>query len=175
MVDASVLLIRGGIGIMIGILAILWPGLTITFLVLLFGVYALLDGVTNVLLGARRSPRGDRSWSTMLRGILGVAAGIVAFFRPGITALALLWFIGAWAVVAGIFEIAAAVRLRREIEGEWLLALSGTLSILLGLVLFAFPALAAVGLAIAFGAFAVASGIVLVALAVRLRSRAVAA
>jgi len=167
---SSVLLIRGIVGIVAGILAMLWPSLTIAFLVMLFGAYAFIDGVTNVIVGARRVPGRDRSWASIFQGLVGIAAGILAFIWPNITALALLLWIAAWAVVTGVFEIAAAIRLRREIRGEWLLALSGVLSIIFGVVLFAFPALGAIGLAWALGAYAAASGAVLVALAIRLRT-----
>lgn len=167
---SSILLIRGIVGIVAGIFAMLWPGITIVFLVLLFGAYAFIDGMANVVIGARRAPGRERSWAAILQGIVGIVAGVLAFVWPGITALALLLWIAAWAVVTGAFEIVAAVRLRREIKGEWLLALSGALSIVLGTLLFMFPALGAIGLAWALGAYAAASGIILVALAIRLRT-----
>lgn len=170
MFGANYLLIRGIVGILAGILAITWPGLTIAFLVALFGAYAFVDGVTNLVRGLRRTPTHDRSWVAVFQGIVGIAAGIMAFIWPNVMALALLLWVGAWAIVTGVLEIAAAIRLRREIRGEWLLALSGVLSILFGAVLFAFPALGAVGLAWGLGAYAIASGAVLVALAVRLRT-----
>lgn len=171
----SMLLIRGIVGIVAGVLAILWPGLTIAFLVALFGAYAFIDGIANVALGARRAPGRDRRWATIIEGIVGMVIGVLAFLWPGITALVLLFWIGAWAIVTGAFEIAAAIRLRREIKGEWLLVLSGVLSIIFGGVLFVFPAIGALGLALALGAYAVASGVVLVALAIRLRTHPVLA
>jgi uncharacterized membrane protein HdeD (DUF308 family) len=167
---SSILLIRGIVGIVAGCFAMLWPGITIVFLVVLFGAYAFIDGMANVVIGARRAPGRERSWTTIVQGIVGIVAGVLAFAWPGITALALLFWIAAWAIVTGVFEIVAAIRLRREIKGEWLLALSGTLSIVLGTLLFMFPALGALGLAWALGAYAAASGIILAALGIRLRT-----
>lgn len=147
-----------------------WPGLTLVFLVALFGVYAFIDGVVNVAVGLTRAPGRDRSWPTMIQGMVGAAAGVLAFAWPNITLLALLFWIAAWAVVTGVFELVAAVRLRRVIEGEWMLAFSGMLSIALGGLLFARPAIGAIGLALALGAYAAATGMVLVGLGIRLRT-----
>jgi uncharacterized membrane protein HdeD (DUF308 family) len=169
----SFLLIRGIVGIVAGLIAFLWPGVTIVFLVALFGFYAFFDGVANLIVGLKRTPERGRSGAAILQGIVGIACGVVAFLWPNVTALALVLLIGAWAIVTGVLEIAAAIRLRREIRGEWLLALAGTLSIAFGLLLFFFPAPGAIGIAWALGAYAAASGAVLVALAIRLRTRAV--
>jgi uncharacterized membrane protein HdeD (DUF308 family) len=166
----TVLLIRGIVGIAAGILAMFWPGLTLAFLVALFGVYAFIDGVINVAVGVSRAAGHDHSWATVIQGVVGMAAGVLAFAWPNITLLVLLFWIAAWAVVTGVFELVAAVRLRRIIEGEWMLALSGTLSIALGIILFARPAIGAIGLAWALGAYAAATGIVLVGLGIRLRT-----
>jgi uncharacterized membrane protein HdeD (DUF308 family) len=166
----SVLLLRGIVGIAAGMLAMLWPGLTIAFLVVLFGVYALVDGVTNVSLGLRRTPERGRSWASVAQGLFGIAAGVLAFVWPGITTLALLFWIAAWAIITGILEVVAAIRFRKELQREWILVLSGVLSIAFGVLLSAFPAVGAVGLAWALGAYAAASGILLVAVAIRLRT-----
>jgi uncharacterized membrane protein HdeD (DUF308 family) len=160
---------RGVIGVAIGILAFAWPGVTIAVLVAIFGVYAVVDGATNLFLGLTRSGQG-RSWAHVLQGIAGIVAGVLTFLWPGVTALALVAFIGAWAIVTGLLEIAAAVRLRRVIKGEWMLALSGALSVCFGVLIFAFPAAGAVSIAWVFGAYAAAAGVVLIGLAVRLRS-----
>lgn len=167
---ASVLLIRGLFGVGVGLLALLWPGLTVAFLAILFGAYAFLDGVTNLVFGMRRTPGQKRPWFLILQGIASVFAGIVTFLWPAITAFVLLVWIAVWAIITGAFEIAAALRLRREIEGEWRLALGGAISIALGCVLLAFPALGAIGLAWALGAYSVASGILFIALAIRMRT-----
>jgi uncharacterized membrane protein HdeD (DUF308 family) len=166
----SFLLIRGIAGIAIGILAVAWPGMTIAVLVGIFGIYAIIDGITNLFVGFSGSRAGGRSWAHVAQGVVGIGAGILTFAWPGITALALVWFIAAWAIVTGALEIAAAVRLRKVIKGEWLLALSGALSMAFGLLVFAFPAAGAVSIAFVLGAYAVAGGVVLVMLGIRLRS-----
>lgn len=170
----SFLLIRGIAGIVIGLLAVAWPGITIAVLVGIFGVYAIIDGLTNLFIGFARSRAGGRSWAHVIQGVVGIAAGVLTFVWPGITALALVWFIAAWAIVTGVLEIVAAVRLRKVITGEWLLALSGALSITFGLLVFAFPSAGAVGIAFVLGAYAVATGVILVTLGIRLRSRVIA-
>jgi uncharacterized membrane protein HdeD (DUF308 family) len=166
----TMLLLRGVVGIAAGMLAMLWPGLTIAFLVVLFGIYALVDGMTNVWLGLRRTPERGRSWASVAQGLFGIAAGVLAFVWPGITTLALLFWIAAWAIITGILEVVAAIRFRKELQREWILVLSGVLSIGFGVLLSAFPAVGAVGLAWALGAYAAASGILLVAVAIRLRT-----
>jgi uncharacterized membrane protein HdeD (DUF308 family) len=169
MLDSKLLIVRGLVGIVIGVLALLSPGATIAVLVGIFAIYAFVDGVTNLFLGVSR--RGhDRSWAHLFQGLVGIAAAVLTFMWPGVTLLALVFLIAAWAVTTGIFEIVAAIRLRRVISGEWLLVLSGVLSILFGLVVFAFPAVGALGIAWTLAVYAIASGVVLVVLGVRLRS-----
>lgn len=167
---ASLLIVRGIVGLVFGIVAFAWPGVTIAALVVIFGAYAVVDGVANLVLGLTKTRTHGRSAATALQGVVGIAAGILTFIWPGITTLALVFFIAAWAIVTGAFEIAAAIRLRKVIKGEWLLALSGLLSIVFGVLVFAFPGAGAVGIAWVLGAYAAAAGIVLIALGVRLRS-----
>ena len=167
----SFTLIRGIASIVIGILAIAWPGITIAVLVGIFGAYAIIDGITNLFIGFSRARAEDRSWAHVVQGLVGIGAGVLAFLWPGITALALVFFIAAWAVVTGVFEIVAAIRLRKIIKDEWLLSLRGTLSVAFGLFVFAFPGAGAVGIALVLGTYAVAAGLILVMLAIRLRSR----
>jgi uncharacterized membrane protein HdeD (DUF308 family) len=171
LMDGSVfLIIRGVVGLVVGVLAFAWPGITLAVLVGIFGVYAIIDGITNLILGLTHTRTHGRSWAHALQGLVGIAAGVLTFLWPGLTMLALVLFIGAWAIVTGAFEIAAAIRLRRVIRGEWLLALSGVLSVVFGILVVAFPAAGAVGIAWVLGAYAAATGIVLIALGVRLRS-----
>jgi uncharacterized membrane protein HdeD (DUF308 family) len=167
----SLMLIRGIASIVIGILAIAWPGMTIAVLVGIFGVYAIIDGITNLFIGFSRTRAGGPSWAHVVQGLVGIGAGVLAFLWPGITALALVLFIATWAVVTGVFEIVAAIRLRKVIKNEWLLALSGALSVAFGVLVFAFPGAGAVGIAFVLGVYAVAAGLVLVMLGIRLRSR----
>src|SRR5262245_24270122 len=172
--DSSILLVRGIIGVLAGVLAFLWPGLTIAVLVILFGFYSLIDGVMNLFLGVRKEPvTGDRSWFMVGQGIVGIVAGVLTFIWPGVTTLILLGLIGVWAVITGALEIFAAIKLRQQITGEWLLALSGALWIAFGLLLFVSPGLGAIGLAWGIAAYAVASGVVLIALGLRLRTHRV--
>jgi uncharacterized membrane protein HdeD (DUF308 family) len=170
MEGASWLIVRGVASFLIGILAFLWPGITIAVLVGMFAAYAIIDGFTNLFLGLTHTPGQGRSWPQLLQGVLGIAAGVLTVIWPGATALALIFFIGAWAVVTGVLEIAAAIRLRRVIHGEWLLALSGILSVIFGFVLFAFPGAGALAIAWMLGAYTAAAGAVLIALGIRLRT-----
>jgi uncharacterized membrane protein HdeD (DUF308 family) len=161
--------LRGIAAILFGILTLVWPGITITALVILFGAYALVDGIGSLWSSARH--RGDRNYRmfSILEGIAAVVLGILTLIWPGITALALLLLIGAWAVVTGIAEIAAAIRLRKMIRGEWFLALTGVLSIAAGIIIFVRPGAGALGIAIVIGIYALLFGAVLVALGLRLR------
>jgi uncharacterized membrane protein HdeD (DUF308 family) len=171
MLESTFLITRGLVGIAVGVLAFLWPGLTIAVLVGIFALYALIDGVTNLILSATGSSKHGSWWALLFEGLVGVAAGVLTFFWPGITVLALVWLIATWAIVTGILEIAAAIKLRRVITNEWLLMLSGALSILFGVYLFGFPIAGAIGIAWVLGAYAAVTGIILVVLGIRLRSR----
>src|SRR5258706_13575712 len=108
---SSVLIVRGIVSVVFGIIAFAWPGVTIAALVVIFGAYAIVDGVANLVLGLTRTPTHGRSVAMALQGLVGIAAGVLTFMWPGITALALVFFIGAWAIVTGVFEIVAALLL----------------------------------------------------------------
>lgn len=163
------LVLRGVVAILFGLLAFIWPGLTIGALVLLFGIYALIDGVSSIITGVAHRHGRDRWW-LLLEGIASIAFGLLTFFWPGITAFFLLILIASWAVVTGIFEIAAAIRLRKEIEGEWLLGLAGVLSILFGIMMFVQPGAGALALIWIIGSYAILFGILLIVLGFRLRN-----
>jgi uncharacterized membrane protein HdeD (DUF308 family) len=163
-----VLAVRGGFAVLFGLAALFWPGITVLALVILFGAYALVDGVM-ALVGAIRGGFGrSRAWAAVT-GVAGIVLGLVALIWPGITAFALLMLIAAWAVVVGVFEIVSAVALRREIEGEWFYIAAGALSVLFGVVLFAWPASGAVALVWLIGAFAIVVGAMMIGSAFRLR------
>jgi uncharacterized membrane protein HdeD (DUF308 family) len=164
------LALRGLFALLFGIAAFVMPGLTLAALVLLYGAYALVDGVFAVVASLAGRTFGTPWWAMLIRGLLGIAVGIVTFVWPGITELALLYIIAAWAVVTGGFEIAAAIRLRKEIEGEWLLVLSGALSVLFGLAMMVFPAAGALAIVWLLGSYAVIFGVLLLVLGFRLRS-----
>jgi uncharacterized membrane protein HdeD (DUF308 family) len=164
------MLLRGIAGILFGIAAFIWPGLTVLALTLLYGAFAMADGILS--LGAALTGRGDRSiptWWLVVIGLLGIAAGVVAFLWPGLTAFALVIMIGAWAVAIGIMEIIGAIWLRHEIEDEWLLIAAGILATLFGAAILLKPGAGALALAWAIGTFAILSGILHVAFAIRLK------
>jgi uncharacterized membrane protein HdeD (DUF308 family) len=162
------IVLRGIAGILFGIITFFAPGISLAALVLLFGAYAFADGVLAIVTAVRQ--RGaDRWWLLLLQGIVGIGAGIVTLLWPGITAIALLFVIAAWALVGGAFQVAAAIRLRKVITGEWLLALGGVLSIALGVLLVLFPGPGALALVIWIGAYAFVFGILLLVLGFKLR------
>jgi uncharacterized membrane protein HdeD (DUF308 family) len=163
--------LRGVVGIMTGLVAFLLPLPTLIALVWLFGAYAFLDGLFNLVAVARRRTYSRPWWSLVLSGVAGVATGVISFVWPGITALALVYLIAAWALITGVLEIIAAVRLRKEIKGEWLLALSGVFSVLLGVLLAIAPGPGAIALVWYLGTFAMFFGVLMVALSFRLRGR----
>jgi uncharacterized membrane protein HdeD (DUF308 family) len=165
-----VVLLRGVAGIIFGLITFLAPDISLTVLVIVFGAYALVDGVLAIVSAIRWRGEVDRWWVLLLEGLTGVAAGVVTFIWPGISALALVYVIAAWAVITGVLEIAAAIRLRKIITGEWLLALIGIASVALGIVLALFPGPGALALVIWIGAYALVTGALLVVLAFRLRS-----
>jgi uncharacterized membrane protein HdeD (DUF308 family) len=170
MADSSTLLLRGILGILVGLAALIWPGITLAALVLVFGAYAALDGIANLVTGYLRSRIRERAWPLVVHGLVGIAAAAVAVLDPVLTAFTLVLVVAAWAILTGVMQIVAAVRLRDAISGEWLLGWSGALSIAFGVLVILFPGAGALTIAMMFGAFAAANGIVLIALAVRARS-----
>jgi uncharacterized membrane protein HdeD (DUF308 family) len=161
--------IRGVAAIIVGVLTFIVPIATLAALVLLWGAYALVDGVFTLIAAVRQHGLDRPRWAMILEGIVGLAAGVVTFVWPGLTAIALVYVIAAWALITGVLEIAAAIRLRQEIRGEWWLAISGVLSIVFAVLLMIAPAAGALALVLWIGAYAVVFGALLLALAVRLR------
>jgi uncharacterized membrane protein HdeD (DUF308 family) len=162
--------LRGVIAVIFGVVALIWPGQTVQVLVVLFGAFALVDGIFATAAGIASARFFNRWWALLLEGLTGIIIGFLTFFWPAITGLVLLYFIAAWAIITGAFEVAAAIEFRRVISGEWAMVLNGLLSIGLGIVLFVFPAAGAVGLVWAIGLYAIALGILLMILAFRLHS-----
>lgn len=161
--------LRGIAAILFGVLTLFNPGITLAALILMFGAYAIVDGVFTVV-AAIAHRHGRPYWfALLLGGLLGIAAGIVTFAMPGVTALVLLAVIAAWAIVTGIAEIVAAIRLRKVIAGEWLFVFSGLLTVTLGVVLLARPGVGALAMVLWIGAWALVSGIVLTVFGFRLR------
>jgi uncharacterized membrane protein HdeD (DUF308 family) len=162
--------LRGLFAVLFGLAALLWPGMTLAVLVILFGAYAFVDGVFAVIAAVRAAQAGQRWGAFVLEGVAGILLGAAALFWPAITALTLVVLIGAWAVVTGILEIAAAIRLRRELTNEWLLALAGALSVVFGVALLVQPGAGALALVWLIGAYALVFGVLLLGLAFRLRT-----
>jgi uncharacterized membrane protein HdeD (DUF308 family) len=164
-----VLVLRGVLAVLFGIVAFFMPGPTAYALVLLFGAYALVDGIFAVITGIREYDERERWWAVLLEGIAGIIVGVLTFLWPGVAGLVLLTFIAAWAIITGVFEIMAAIRLRREIEGEWLLGLSGVASVLFGLLLLFQPVAGLIAVTWIIGAYAILFGVLLIALGLQLR------
>lgn len=164
------MVVRGIAAVSFGVLALLVPGITLAVLVLLWGAYAVVDGIFSLLAAFRIHDRGRPFWALLAVGILGIAAGILTFVWPNITALVLLAFIAAWALIVGVLQIVAAVRLRKSIEHEWLLGLSGALSVVFGLLMLINPGAGALAVLWMIGAYAIVFGGLLIALGFNLRS-----
>jgi uncharacterized membrane protein HdeD (DUF308 family) len=161
--------LRGVLAILIGVFAFLSPGAMLASLVLLFAAYSFVDGVFSIIAGLRAAQRHERWWPLALEGLVSILAGALALMFATLFAVTVLYLISAWAIVTGLFRIAAAVRLRREIQGEWLLILNGALSVALGVILALFPGPGLVTLAWLLGFYAIVFGVILVALAFRLK------
>jgi uncharacterized membrane protein HdeD (DUF308 family) len=163
--------LRGIVAILFGIMAIVMPGMALVTLVLLFGVYAMIEGVLNLIAAFQREAGEGRTWwSLLFQGVLSIIAALVAFLLPGLTALGLLLVIAFWAITRGIVELVAAVRLRKQIRGEWMLALSGILSIVFGVLVAMFPGAGALAVVLWIGVYAIVLGVLLIALGTRLRT-----
>jgi len=161
--------IRGVLAIIFGLLAFFFPGLTLEVLVLLFGAYVLVDGIVDVVSALMN--RGDQHWwALLLEGILGIMVGVLVFLWPGGAGLVLLYFIAAWAVVIGILEIVAAIRLWNVMASKWLLLLAGVASVLFGVIAVLWPGAAALAIAWLIAAYALFFGVLQLALGFRLRS-----
>jgi len=163
------LAVRGAAAIVFGVLAWFWPDITLITLVILFGAFILVDGISNLITAA--SGRGaEPKWIVAVMGLAGIVVGIVTLVWPNLTAIALIYLIAAWAVTMGVFAIIGAVVLRRDIENEWLLAITGLLAIVFGIAIAIFPGSGALALVWLIGVYAVAYGLLELALAFRLRN-----
>jgi uncharacterized membrane protein HdeD (DUF308 family) len=166
------LLLRGIAAIVFGVLAIAWPGITIISLVIVYGAYALVDGLFSLYAAIRGGDGAAPRWWLAVVGVAGVLAGLISFAMPALVALWLLVLIGAWAIVSGIFEIVGAIRLRKEIDNEWMLILHGVISVIFGALLMAMPVTGALAMVWVIGAYAIAAGVILSVLAFRLKKHA---
>ena len=162
--------IRGVITALFGVAAIAWPNITLAVLIGLFGIFMLVDGVIAFISAIRAGQERQRWWTYVVEGLVEVGIGIAVFSVPQVTAVILLYFIAFWAIFIGIWRIATAIELRREIEGEWLWGLSGLVALLFGFAILAFPAAGALTLVRVIGIFALAFGIFSIIMSFRVRS-----
>jgi uncharacterized membrane protein HdeD (DUF308 family) len=161
--------LRGVAAVLFGVVAIGMPGITLATLVILWGAYAVVDGLLAMIAAFRVRDQGRPLWSLLVSGLLGVVAGVLTFRWPGVTALALLTVIAAWAIVIGFFQIVTAIRLRKAIEGEWALGISGALSVIFGVLMVMSPGAGALAVVGIIAAYAIMFGILLIVLGFRLR------
>lgn len=162
------IVLRGACAIAFGIVVFIWPGATLAALVLLYGALALADGVLALAAAITGNTDAPRRWLVAV-GFLGIAAGVVTLFWPGMTAVVLQFFIAAWAIAAGVMQVVGALQIRKEIDNEWLLIAAGALLVLLGLLLVLQPGVGALALLYTIGTFALLYGVLLVIFALRLR------
>jgi uncharacterized membrane protein HdeD (DUF308 family) len=164
------ILIRGVLAIVFGIIAIVWPNETLFVLITLFGIFCLIDGIFSLIAALRAIVHHAHWIALLLEGLLGVIVGIIAIVHPSAAAVAFLFLIAAWAIITGFLELFAAVRLRRELGGEVLLILGGIVSIIFGILLFAFPNAAVITVVWLLGIYAIVFGVLLVGLSFRLKA-----
>jgi uncharacterized membrane protein HdeD (DUF308 family) len=160
--------VRGVFAVLFGLAALIWPGLTLLALIILWGAYALVDGAMMLYLTLTHEEWPAR-WALGLVGALGLVTGLVALFWPGITATVLLLLIAAWALATGVLQIVNAIRLRKVMTNEWFYVVTGALTVLLGIILIVDPAAGALAFVITIGAFAILWGVVLVLFSLRLK------
>ena len=160
---------RGVLAIALGVMVYAWPTITITALIIVFGVYAFADGVFLIVKAIGGWKARDDRWLLLFEGLLGIGIGLMAFFAPGVTAIGLLFYIAAWSLATGVLEIVGAIRLRKEIEGEAWWILTGIASILFAVLLMVFPGAGILGLIWLLGVYAIVFGILLVGLGIRIR------
>lgn len=163
-------LVRGLCAVVFGILAFAWPGITLASLIIVYGVYVIVDGMTAIVVGIAGGADGAPWWQMILVGFASLIAGLVTFLWPGITALVLLAIIAAWSIIRGITEIVVAIQLRALVENEWMLILSGVCSVIFGVLLIVRPGAGALALLWIIGTYAIAIGVLTIVLALRLRS-----
>jgi uncharacterized membrane protein HdeD (DUF308 family) len=168
------LLIRGIAAVVFGVLAFAWPGATIVALVILFGAYAFVDGVFAIVAAVRAAQSHERWWPFLLEGIVGIAIAAITYFEPHVTAFALYFTIAAWAFLTGIFEIAAAIQLRKQIANELWLILGGILSLIFGILMIWQPLAGVIAIIWVIGAYAIIFGFMMIAFSLRLRKHATA-
>ncbi|MGH8686680.1 MAG: HdeD family acid-resistance protein [Burkholderiales bacterium] len=164
-----VLLLRGLTAIAFGVLTWVMPAISLAVLILLFGAYALVDGVLAVWMAIAGRGEHEHWWVMLLWGLVGIGVGILTFLAPGVTAFALLFYIAIWAIATGMLQIVAAIRLRREMQGEWVLILAGIASVVFGVLLVANPGAGVLAVLWLIAIYAVVFGVLLVILSLKAR------
>jgi uncharacterized membrane protein HdeD (DUF308 family) len=162
-------LLRGLIAVIFGVIAILFPASAFLSLVIVFGAFALVDGIFAIVAAFSGGARSESWWWLILEGLFGVLIGVLTIIQPAAMGLAWVMVIAVWAIVTGVFEIITAIRLRKEIAGEWALILGGVLSVLFGLIAIFYPASGAFAIGLIVGIYALLFGIIFIALAFRLK------
>lgn len=163
--------LRGLIAVALGIIALVNPGIALLTLIIIFGIYSFVDGLFDVIISISNRKDNEKWWALLIAGIASVVIGVISLTNPSITGIALVYLIAAKALINGVLEIAAAIELRHFIEGEWMMVISGILSILFGIVLFASPNQGALAMLWVIGIFAIVIGIWLIIFAFHLRSK----
>ena len=162
-------LIRGIVAIAFGILTWLWPRISLEVLVLLFGAYALVDGLFALWTAIAGHKHHEDWWVLAIGGLLGIIVGVITFLAPGLTAIALLFYIAIWAVATGVLEIVLSIRLRKEIKGEWLAMVAGIASAVFGILLMLYPSAGALAVLWLIACYAIVFGVLVMVLAFRAR------
>lgn len=162
------IVLRGVFAILFALAAFFWPTLSWLVLLTMFGIYAIVDGIVAVATGLSRTKQA-RWWAFLLEGLVSIGVGVAALIWPGLASFVIIILIANWAILTGIFEIVAAIRLRSEINNEWLLVFGGVLSIALGILLFVQPTAAIIAITWTLGAYALFFGVLLISLGIRLK------
>ncbi len=160
---------RGILAIALGVMVFAWPGITVTALIIVFGIYVFVDGIFLVVKAIGGWKARDDRWLLLFEGLLGIGIGVITFFAPGVTAIGLLFYIAARSLATGILEIVGAVRLRKEIQGEVWWIFSGIVSILFAVLLMIFPGTGILALIWLLGIYAFVFGVILIVLGIRIR------
>jgi uncharacterized membrane protein HdeD (DUF308 family) len=164
-----VLALQGAVALLFGILAMVWPGLTLLWLVALFAAYAIISGALELYAAVSNRTYDSGWWLLLVLALVSIASGVLAWVYPGLTALVLVLLMGANALATGVLEIVAAIRLRKAVNNEWLMVLAGVVSVLFGIFVFVSPGAGALALVWLIAFWAIVHGVLWLSLAIRVR------
>ena len=164
-----VYIVRGVLALVFGLFAYLNPAITMKILLIFFGIFIFIEGLLAIVGSIAGRKYSDIWWLVLLEGIAGVIIGVITFTRPAVTGMVLIVFVALWAIWSGLFRIITAIRLRKELDSEWLLIFGGIISILFGVMLFAHPGAGIVAIAWLIGFFASMSGILMITFGIKAR------